>query len=171
MFLLSTTPHGVDTAKREFSLPLPTYDHICQYYTNNVLHSLAPKYEQLGQLYADVPEFASKVTIAKIDATANDVPEDIQGFPTIKLYAAGSKGSPVDYDGSRTIEDLAKFVRDNGKHGVDAYVAEKVVEDGGDVTNSPAAASPSSTAADKESETSSSDDAEETAEAPRHEEL
>lgn len=148
-------------------------DVLVEYYAPWCGHckALAPKYEQLGQLYADVPEFASKVTIAKIDATANDVPEDIQGFPTIKLYPAGSKDSPVNYEGSRTIEDLAKFVRDNGKHGVDAYVAEKVVEDGGDVTNTPAAASPSSTAADKESETSSSDDAEETAEAPRHEEL
>ncbi|OAX81698.1 protein disulfide-isomerase domain [Emergomyces africanus] len=109
--------------------------------------SLAPKYEQLGKLYAENPDFASKVTIAKIDATANDVPEDIQGFPTVKLYPAGAKDSPIDYTGARTVEALANFVRDNGKHGVDAYDESKVSQDGGDITNKPAAASPSSTAA------------------------
>lgn len=57
-----------------------------------------------------------------MDATANDVPEEIQGFPTIKLFPAGKKDSPpIDYNGSRTIEDLAKFIRDSGTHGIDAY--------------------------------------------------
>ncbi|PGG96754.1 protein disulfide-isomerase domain [Blastomyces parvus] len=133
--------------------------------------ALAPKYDQLAQLYADNPEFASKVTIAKIDATANDVPEEIQGFPTIKLYPAGSKDSPVDYTGSRTIEDLANFVRDNGKHSVDAYDPAKVTEAGGDVTK-PATESPTSTeAAEKEPEADDSEEPEETAEPTRHEEL
>lgn len=83
--------------------------------------ALAPKYEELGALYAG--EFADKVTIAKVDATANDVPEEIQGFPTIKLYVAGKKDAPVDYSGSRTVEDLANFIKENGSHKVDAYVA------------------------------------------------
>lgn len=60
-----------------------------------------------------------KVTIAKVDATANDVPDEIQGFPTIKLYAAGSKDTPFDYEGSRTVEDLAAFIRDKGTHKID----------------------------------------------------
>jgi len=55
------------------------------------------------------------VTIAKVDATANDVPDEIQGFPTIKLFAAGAKDSPIEYQGDRTIEDLAKFIEENGK--------------------------------------------------------
>lgn len=97
---------------------------------------MAPKYDQLAALYKDNAEFAEKVIIAKIDATANDVPDSIQGFPTIKLFPAGSKKEPVEYTGSRTIEDLANFVRDSGKHGVDAYVPEKV-EEGGDVTDKP----------------------------------
>ncbi|EEP80838.1 protein disulfide-isomerase [Uncinocarpus reesii 1704] len=33
--------------------------------------ALAPKYDQLASLYANNPDYASKVTIAKIDATAN----------------------------------------------------------------------------------------------------
>lgn len=85
--------------------------------------SLAPKYEELAKLYFDNPEFKDKVIIAKVDATANDVPDEIQGFPTIKLFPAGKKDSPVDYQGSRTVEDLAHFIRDNGHFKVDAYVA------------------------------------------------
>jgi len=67
--------------------------------------------------------FSSQVTIAKVDATANDVPDDISGFPTIKLYAAGQKGAPIAYQGSRTVEDLAEFIKENGSHHVDALAA------------------------------------------------
>jgi protein disulfide-isomerase A1 len=91
--------------------------------------SLAPKYEELAQLYTSNPSYAEKVTIAKVDATANDVPEEIQGYPTIKLYPAGSKDSPVDYAGSRTIEDLAEFIKVNGKYKVDAYVSNDTSDD------------------------------------------
>lgn len=80
--------------------------------------SLAPKYEELAQLYAP---YSSQVTIAKVDATANDVPDEIAGFPTIKLYPAGSKSEPVPYSGARTVEDLAAFVKENGKYGANAY--------------------------------------------------
>ncbi|KAH9880152.1 hypothetical protein J1614_002178 [Plenodomus biglobosus] len=92
--------------------------------------ALAPKYEELGQLYAS-DEFSKLVTVAKVDATANDVPDEIQGFPTIKLFAAGKKDSPIDYSGSRTIEDLVQFISENGSHKVQAvYVAaEEKAED------------------------------------------
>ncbi|OAK95255.1 protein disulfide isomerase [Phaeosphaeriaceae sp. SRC1lsM3a] len=92
--------------------------------------ALAPKYEELGELYAS-EEFSKLVTIAKVDATANDVPDEIQGFPTIKLFPAGKKDSPVDYTGSRTVEDLVQFIKDNGSHKVAAVyeeVKEKVEE-------------------------------------------
>jgi len=77
--------------------------------------ALAPKYEELGALYGS-PELSKLVTIAKVDATANDVPDEIQGFPTIKLFPAGKKDSPVDYSGARTVEDLAAFIKENGSH-------------------------------------------------------
>ncbi|KAI1906129.1 protein disulfide-isomerase precursor [Ophidiomyces ophidiicola] len=127
--------------------------------------ALAPKYDQLASLYANNPEFASKVTIAKIDATANDVPDEIQGFPTIKLYPAGSKDSPVEYSGTRTIEDLANFVRDNGKYHIDAYV--KGMEEGGDVTFESKAESATPSAESKSQSSTSSDRPEATV----HEEL
>lgn len=93
--------------------------------------SLAPKYEELADLYT--AKYSSQVTIAKVDATANDVPDEISGFPTIKLFPAGSKDSPVTYSGSRTIEDLANFVKENGKYKVDVYegkAGNETTEDG-----------------------------------------
>jgi len=80
--------------------------------------ALAPKYDILAGLYVDNGH-GDKVTVAKVDATANDVPDEIQGFPTIKLYKAGDKSNPITYSGSRSIEDLIKFVKDNGKYGVE----------------------------------------------------
>ena len=64
---------------------------------------------------------SSKVTIAKVDATLNDVPDEVQGFPTIKLFPAGGKSEPLTYSGSRSIEDLAAFIKENGKYKFDAY--------------------------------------------------
>ena len=72
---------------------------------------------------------SAKVTIAKVDATANDVPDEIQGFPTIKLFPAGGKEEPITYSGSRTIEDLAEFVRENGKYKADAFEGKKETGD------------------------------------------
>lgn len=109
--------------------------------------ALAPNYEKLAKMYTDVEDFNKKVTIAKIDATANDVPDDISGFPTIKLYPAGAKDSPVEYSGSRTIEDLANFVRDNGKYKVDAYVEEKEAAES-DADDTMAQAAPAATEGD-----------------------
>jgi len=79
--------------------------------------ALAPKYDELAGMFKP---FSDRITIAKVDATLNDVPDEIQGFPTIKLFKAGSKDSPVDYTGSRTVEDLANFLRDSGTHHIDA---------------------------------------------------
>ncbi|KAI4178301.1 MAG: hypothetical protein L6R41_008445 [Letrouitia leprolyta] len=87
--------------------------------------ALAPKYEELAEMYTSNPSYNSQVIIAKVDATANDVPDEISGFPTIKLFPAGSKDSPIVYSGSRTIEDLANFVKENGKYKVDVYEGKK----------------------------------------------
>ncbi|KAE8156445.1 protein disulfide-isomerase [Aspergillus tamarii] len=116
--------------------------------------ALAPKYEELASLYKDIPE----VTIAKIDATANDVPDSITGFPTIKLFPAGAKDSPVEYEGSRTVEDLANFVKENGKHNIDALEVEpKKEQESGDATETRVASD--------ETETPTTDDK------PEHDEL
>ena len=52
--------------------------------------------------------------IGSMDATANEVDgEEIQGFPTIKFYPAGSAIS-IDYKGGRDLESMIKFVESDG---------------------------------------------------------
>lgn len=102
--------------------------------------ALSPKFDELAGMFKS---HADKVVIAKVDATANDVPDEISGFPTIKLYKAGAKDTPVDYSGSRTVEDLANFIRDNGSFGIDvmedADVDSEGVETEGMPSQAPAA--------------------------------
>jgi protein disulfide-isomerase A1 len=101
-------------------------DVLVDYYTQSCVpcKAMAPIYEKLANLYASNSTSSDRVTIAKIDAEANDVPGDIRGFPTFKLFPAGSKESPVLYDGPWTVEDFANFVRDNGKHKIDVLLKD-----------------------------------------------
>lgn len=126
--------------------------------------ALAPKYEELAGLYFKNPEFSKKVTIAKVDATANDIPDEIQGFPTIKLFPAGAKTEPITYSGSRTIEDLAKFVAENGKYKVEVVIPES---QDAQSTSTESMAHQAPAATEDATETTSS----ETAEATEHDEL
>jgi protein disulfide-isomerase A1 len=54
------------------------------------------------------------VVIAKLDATANDLPKDIfdvKGFPT--LYFRSASGKLLQYDGGRAKEDFIDFIQKN----------------------------------------------------------
>jgi len=75
---------------------------------------LAPIYEEVATELAGV----ETLVIAKMDATANDVDPkyNIQGFPTIKFFKAGSKQTPIDYSGGRTKEDFINFLEENVTH-------------------------------------------------------
>lgn len=72
---------------------------------------------------------SDKVIIAKVDATLNDVPDEITGFPTIKLFKGGDKTNPVIYSGQRTVDDLAKFVAEEGTFNIDVLKDKKDAED------------------------------------------
>ena len=95
-------------------------DVLVYYYTQwcGPCKAMYPTYEKLAKLGAS----SDRVTIAKIDADANDVSDDIRGFPWFKLFPAGSKEKPVLYDGPWTVEGWANFVRDHGGHHIDVLL-------------------------------------------------
>ncbi|XP_057971592.1 protein disulfide-isomerase-like [Malania oleifera] len=54
------------------------------------------------------------VTIAKLDATANDIVDDafeVRGYPT--LYFRSASGNVLQYEGGRTKEDIIEFIQKN----------------------------------------------------------
>jgi len=69
--------------------------------------SLAPKYEELGKSFAE----ETSIVIAKVDATANDTPADISGFPTLIFYPSNDKKNPITYNGERTAEAIGSWIR------------------------------------------------------------
>uniref|UniRef100_A0A1I7Z114 Protein disulfide-isomerase n=1 Tax=Steinernema glaseri TaxID=37863 RepID=A0A1I7Z114_9BILA len=80
--------------------------------------SLAPKYEELATKLAD-----EDVIIAKMDATANDVPPmfDVRGFPTLYWVPKNAKDSPVQYQGGREVKDFIKYIAHHSTDGLKGY--------------------------------------------------
>lgn len=70
---------------------------------------LEPKYKQLAEDLQNV----QGLTIAKIDATENDTPISIEGFPTIYFFPKGQKEKPIQYEGDRSVEDMKRFIKEN----------------------------------------------------------
>ena len=98
----------------------------------NPCKMLLPKLEQLARLYDCDTKLRSQVTVGTINIDANDIPDrGIQGFPTLKLYPAGSKDAPAFYSGTRTLKDMADFIRDYGKHKAEipGIEEEQILED------------------------------------------
>ncbi|TDH69123.1 hypothetical protein CCR75_005447 [Bremia lactucae] len=76
--------------------------------------SLAPKYEELAENFADV----DSIIIAKMDATANEIDHagvNVRGFPTILFFPAKDKHNPVVYEGPRDVEGLTQFLKTNAQ--------------------------------------------------------
>jgi len=91
----------------------PEKDVLVEFYAPWCGHckQLAPIWDKLGEKYAD----HAKIVIAKMDSTANEL-EDIkvQGFPTIKLFKAGSN-EVVDHNGERTEAGFSKFLEEQSE--------------------------------------------------------
>ena len=80
---------------------------------------LAPEYEKVGSAFSDV----ENVVVAKIDATENDTPEEIKGFPTLIFYPKGqSKGEK--YSGERTADAIIDFIKNKATVDVSAVKTE-----------------------------------------------
>jgi protein disulfide-isomerase A1 len=52
------------------------------------------------------------VRIAKIDATEHQIPDHpVKSYPTILFFPAHGKQNPIAYEGDRSVDDFASFVR------------------------------------------------------------
>jgi len=69
---------------------------------------LTPIWDELGEEFKS----ADSMVIAKIDATANSVPNtiEIQGFPTLIFFPAGENKEAIPYGGDRDLKSLTEFV-------------------------------------------------------------
>jgi len=74
--------------------------------------ALVPEYAKAAtELAAEAPN----VVVAKMDATAHDVPEgfEVSGYPTIYFVKAGEGSKPTPYDGEREADAMVAYVKEN----------------------------------------------------------
>lgn len=82
--------------------------------------------KNLAPIYDDLAEKLQKengLTIAKMDATANDVPSpfQVQGFPTIFYAPKNNKSNPKKYEGGRELNDFIKYLARESTDGLTGY--------------------------------------------------
>lgn len=87
-------------------------DVLMLFYSPTCKHckNMAPDYEQLAE---SMKPIADKLKVAQIDAMNNDVWPRVESYPTIKLFAHGSKDTSVAYEGNRSTADFVRFLREN----------------------------------------------------------
>jgi len=81
--------------------------------------NLAPVYEELAEKLKD----DDSVVIAKMDATANDVPAnyDVRGFPTLYYAPKNNKKNPKKYESGRDVDSFVKFLAKESTDGLKGY--------------------------------------------------
>jgi len=80
---------------------------------------LAPEYERVGEAFSAV----DSVVIAKIDATENDTPEEIRGFPTLLFYPKGQT-TALKYEGDRKGDAIVDWIKEHATGDVSAAKTE-----------------------------------------------
>lgn len=73
--------------------------------------------KNLEPIYNDLAKKLKKeknLVIAKMDATANDAPDNFSssGFPTIYFAPSNNKESPIKFEGGRDLESFEKFLKE-----------------------------------------------------------
>lgn len=70
--------------------------------------ALESDYNLLGERFAE----NENIVITKMDATKNDGPVEVQGFPTLMLFRADHKDEkPLEYAGDRTADALEAWLQ------------------------------------------------------------
>ncbi|KAL8448677.1 hypothetical protein Emed_003586 [Eimeria media] len=87
---------------------------------------LDPIYEEFGKLVADSKSSSESLVVAKMDGTANKLPDEkykVTGFPTVWFFKKGSD-TPIKFMGERTTRGLASFVKQHAAGKLDIDVPE-----------------------------------------------
>merc|ERR1719447_30097 len=80
------------------------YDPSC-----DLCKKFEPEYEKLAEgINKHVKR--KNLLLAKIDSTANDVPVEIDGFPTLYMFPQGKDVQPIKYEGDRNFGGLIEFI-------------------------------------------------------------
>merc|ERR1712126_777436 len=120
-----TEPVKVLVAKNFNDIVQDDKDVLMEFYAPWCGHckSLAPKYDELAKKLEDEPN----IVIAKMDATANDVPSnyEVRGFPTIYFAPKGNKDTPKSYEGGREVDDFIAYLKRESTDGITAVGGKK----------------------------------------------
>ncbi len=86
------------------------------------IHFYAPWSEQCKQIHPIWDQLAESLTsetlrIARMDSTSNETDQvTITSFPTLMLFPAGKKDSPLTYSGEPTLDNFKTFLRENAMY-------------------------------------------------------
>ena len=74
---------------------------------------MEPTYEEFAKLVAESKSANEALVVAKMDGSANRLPDEkykVTGFPTVWFFEKGSD-TPIKFMGERTANGLASFVQ------------------------------------------------------------